>query len=71
MKQKIQVRSYPDGDEDCYRLTYYTLVDGKEKMLAPCALGLNEHIRAEITANVQKLFGADAEWEMANDYAGA
>lgn len=60
---QIKVLSYDDSEEDCRRETYYTVVDGKEVLLAPCALG-SYYTFLEIQANARKLFGDDVELDL-------
>lgn len=58
---KIKVQSYDDSEEDCRRETFYTVVDGKEYLLAPCALPSSEYTFREIEEKARELFGADVE----------
>lgn len=60
---KINVLSYDDSDSDCRRETYYTMVDGKEILLAPCALG-SYYTFLEIQETARKIFGADVELDL-------
>lgn len=60
---KINVLSYDDSEEDCRRETYYTMVDGKEILLAPCALG-SYYTFLEIQKEARKIFGADVELDL-------
>jgi hypothetical protein len=60
MKKTIVVQSYDDSEEDCKRETYYTVVDGKEYLLAPCSLG-SYYTYLEILAEIDKLFGKDVD----------
>ena len=57
---KITVTSYADSDEDCRRDTYVTVVNGKEYLLAPCALaGFDTY--DEIEQRARNLFGENVE----------
>lgn len=58
---KIIVYSTDASEEDCRREDFWTEVNGKEYLLAPSALGLNEHIRKEILEKAQALFGNDVQ----------
>lgn len=60
---KINILSYDDSEEDCRRETYYTMVDGKEVLLAPCALG-SYYTFLEIQETARKIFGADVELDL-------
>ncbi len=57
---KITIERYWDGDDDCDRYTYFTNIDGREHILAACALsgGLAE---SKIDERARELFGADVE----------
>ena len=57
---KITVTSYDDSEPDCKRDTYITVVDGKEILLAPCALG-SYYTYLEIVERAKELFGNDVE----------
>jgi hypothetical protein len=59
---KITVQSHDDSDDDCIRSTFYTIVDGKNHRLAPCALG-SKFTYLEIELEAKRLFGADVEIE--------
>jgi len=59
---KITVTSYDDSEPDCKRDTYITVVDGKEHLLAPCALG-SYWTHLEILERARELFGEDVEVE--------
>jgi len=65
---KITVNSYDDSDDDCRRDTFYTVVDGKEYCLAPCALGTYRNW-LEIQEEAKRLFGEDVEIEFAPESA--
>lgn len=58
---KINVYTIDASEEDCRRTDYCTKVNGKEYILAPSALSLNERIRKEILERAQALFGNDVE----------
>ena len=60
---KIKVQSYDDSEEDCRRETYYTVVDGREHVLAGCALG-SYYTFLEIQENARRLFGEDVEIDL-------
>jgi len=60
---KIKVLSYDDSEDDCRRETYYTLVNGREVLLAPCALG-SYYTFLEIQEKARSLFGADVELDL-------
>jgi len=64
---KIKIEGYEDGDDDCSRTTYYTMVDGKEVLLAPCALS-GYYTFLEIQTKARKIFGADVELEFSDVY---
>lgn len=57
---KIKVKSYDDSEEDCRRTTYYTTHEGKEILLAPCALG-SMFTMTEIVDSAQRHFGMNVE----------
>lgn len=59
---KIIVTSYDDSEPDCKRDTFVTMVDGKEYVLAPCALG-SYYTHLEIVERAKSLFGKDVEIE--------
>ena len=46
------------SEEDCRRTDYVTCVDGKEYLLAPCALG-NKFTTKKVEENARKFFGDD------------
>jgi hypothetical protein len=59
---KITVQSHDDSDDDCKRDTYFTIVDGVNHLLAPCALG-SWYTHLEIVERAKTLFGDDVEIE--------
>jgi len=56
---KITIQTRDASDEDCKRDDYYTVVDGREILLASCALP-STYTERDVEAKVRQLFGLDA-----------
>jgi hypothetical protein len=60
---EIKIKSHDDNDDDCRRVSYYTVVDGKTFYLSGCALPRAAYAREEIVSKVAELWpGAEIDW---------
>lgn len=57
---KIKITFEDASDDDCRRVDYVTVVDGKTHCLSACALG-NEYNDREAETRARELFGNDVQ----------